>query len=58
MKQTKRIVEPTLKKNGKRNLFAELKEGMDALAEARLGKQSLRTHSMEFKPASTVAVKK
>ena len=35
----------------KRNLFAELSEGMTALAEARQGKRTLRTHAVEFKPA-------
>ena len=35
----------------KRNLFAELKEGVDALAEWREGKRTLRTHTVEFKPA-------
>jgi hypothetical protein len=32
----------------KRNLFAELSEGMTALAEARQGKRTLRTHAVEF----------
>ena len=35
---------------GRRDLFAELVEGMDALAEARKGKRTLRTHHFEFKP--------
>jgi putative transcriptional regulator len=38
----------------KRDLFAELSEGMTALAEARLGKRTLRTHAVEFKPAPVV----
>ena len=50
----KRSVKPTRKRSAKRNLFAELSEGMDALADARHGKRTLRTHSMEFKPAPTV----
>lgn len=33
----------------KRELFAELGEGMTALAEARQGKRTLRTHAVEFK---------
>ncbi|MGZ8451268.1 MAG: helix-turn-helix domain-containing protein [Candidatus Binatia bacterium] len=41
----------------KRNLFAELKEGMVALAEARQGKRTLRTHAIEYKPAPTVTPK-
>jgi putative transcriptional regulator len=35
----------------KRNLLAELKEGVSALTDAREGKRTLRTHAMEFKPA-------
>ena len=38
----------------KRDLFAELSEGMTALAEARHGKRTLRTHAIEFKPAPEV----
>ena len=37
-----------------RDLFAELSEGMEALAEARQGKRTLRTHAVEYKPAPTV----
>jgi putative transcriptional regulator len=35
----------------KRDLFAELSEGMTALAEAREGKRTLRTHAVKFKAA-------
>jgi putative transcriptional regulator len=38
----------------KRDLFAEISEGMDALAAQREGKRTLRTHSAEFKPAPRV----
>jgi len=38
----------------KRDLFAELSEGMTALADARQGKRTLRTHVAEFKPAPDV----
>lgn len=38
----------------KRNLFAELKEGIAALAEERQGKRTLRTHAVEYKPAPKV----
>ena len=38
----------------KRNLLAELTEGFDALGKARLGKQTLRTHVVEDKPAPQV----
>jgi len=38
----------------KRNLFAEISEGMSALEEARHGKRTLRTHMVEFKPAPEI----
>jgi putative transcriptional regulator len=38
----------------KRNLFAEIGEGMTALAQARQGKHTLRTHAVEFKPAPEI----
>ncbi len=38
----------------KRDLFAELSEGMTALAEARQGKRTLRTHTVELRPAPRV----
>lgn len=38
----------------KRNLFAEIAEGFDALAEERTGKQTLRTHEVEIRPAPVV----
>lgn len=37
-----------------RHLFAELTEGAAAMAEARQGKRTLRTHAVEFKPAPDV----
>jgi putative transcriptional regulator len=39
----------------KRNLFDELSEGFDALAEQRQGKRTLRTHEVEIKPAPELA---
>ena len=45
------------KPNPKRDLFAELSEGMAALAEARQGKRALRTHAPEYKPAPKVTPK-
>ena len=45
------------KRAPKRDLFAELSEGMTALAEARHGKRTLRTHSIEFKPAPEVTAR-
>lgn len=53
----KRPVKPTRKRSGKRDLFAELKEGMDALGDARRGKRTLRSHTMEFKPPPTLTPK-
>lgn len=50
----KRSIKSTRKRRAKRDLFAELIEGMDALADARQGKRTLRTHAVEFKPAPTV----
>lgn len=50
----KRSVKPTRKRRPKRDLLSELSEGMDALADARQGKRTLRTHSVEFKPAPTL----
>jgi putative transcriptional regulator len=39
----------------KRNLFAELTEGFDALSGARAGKQTLRTHEVSVQPAQDVS---
>jgi len=41
----------------KRNLFAEISEGFDALAEQRLGKTTLRTVEVESKPAPAISAK-
>lgn len=38
----------------KRNLFAEIAEGFEALAEERAGKRTLRTHAVELMPAPEV----
>ena len=35
----------------KRDLFAELTEGFEALAGQRAGKRTLRTHTVKAKPA-------
>ena len=51
------IVKHHEKRNPKRNVFGELKEGMAALAESREGKRTLRTHAVEFKPAPTLTPK-
>jgi putative transcriptional regulator len=41
----------------RRDLFTELSEGMSALAEARQGKRTLRTHAVEYKPAPKLTPK-
>lgn len=43
------------KRATKRDLFAELFEGMKALAQSREGKRTLRTHTVEIKPAPEVS---
>ena len=53
----RKIVKHQDKRMAKRNVFAELTEGMAALAESREGKRTLRTHAVEFKPAPTVTPK-
>lgn len=45
---------PKAKTASKRDLFGELVEGMAALTEARLGKRTLRTHAVEYKPAPEI----
>ena len=42
------------KNNPSRDLFAEIAEGVDALANARKGKRTLRTHAVEYRPAPEV----
>jgi len=50
----KRSIKAKAKRDAKRDLFAELSEGMQALADARQGKRTLRTHTVEYKPAPEV----
>lgn len=38
----------------KRNLFAEIAEGFEALADQRAGKRTMRTHEVDLKPAPDV----
>ena len=45
------------KRVAKRDLFAELREGVAALADARQGKRTLRTHALEYKPAPKITPK-
>lgn len=42
------------KESKTRDVFQELVEGMTALAEARQGKRTLRTHAVTYKPAPEV----
>jgi putative transcriptional regulator len=42
------------KRAQKRDLFAELSEGMAALSQARRGKRTLRTHAVPYKPAPAI----
>lgn len=53
----KHSAKTTRKRHAKRDLFAELTEGMESLADARHGKRTLRTHSVEFKPPPIVTPK-
>jgi putative transcriptional regulator len=41
----------------KRDLFADLTEGFDALAEQRAGKRTLRTHVVKAKPAPRITAR-
>ena len=47
----KTIVKAKPARAARRDLFAELSEGMTALAAERQGKRTLRTHALEYKPA-------
>ena len=53
----KTTVKVQAKRKSKRDVFAELTEGMVALAESREGKRTLRTHAVEFKPVPAVSPK-
>ncbi len=53
----KTIVKSKSKHAVRRDLFGELSEGVVALADARLGKRTLRTHALEYKPAPKVTPK-
>lgn len=53
----KTIVKRQGKRQGKRDVFAELTEGMTALGASRDGKRTLRTHAVEFKPAPRLTPK-
>ena len=51
LRKRRRRLGQTMKK---RNLFAEIAEGFDALANERTGKQTLRTHKVEVQPLAEV----
>ena len=53
----KTILKAKPSRTAKRDLFAELGEGVEALAAARQGKRTLRTHAIEYKPAPNVTPK-
>jgi putative transcriptional regulator len=44
-------------KKTKRNLFSEISEGFEALADQRAGKRTLRTHTVKIKPAPRITGK-
>jgi putative transcriptional regulator len=50
-------IKPKTTRIAKRELFAELGEGVAALAEVREGKRTLRTHALEYRPAPKVTPK-
>jgi hypothetical protein len=56
-KRMRKIVKTTPKRAVRRDLFGELSEGVAALAEARQGKRTLRTHALEYKPVPKVTPK-
>ena len=53
----KSIVKSKSKTAVRRDLFGEISEGVTALAAARQGKRTLRTHALEYKPAPRVTPK-
>lgn len=53
----KKTTKPRTSRAAKRDLFAELNEGLNALAEGRQGKRTLRTHAVEYKAAPKVTPK-
>ena len=50
----KRAIKSKPKRGAARDLFEELSDGLEALADARQGKRTLRTHTTEFKPGVEV----
>jgi len=54
-KTMKRLQTPTQESKIKRDLFAELTEGMDSLADTRAGKRTVRSHSIELEPTTATS---
>ena len=50
----KRAIKTKPKHGAVRDLFVELREGMEALSDARQGKRTLRTHAVKFRPAPNI----
>jgi putative transcriptional regulator len=48
---------PRRNRSSRRDLFSELQEGVEALASAREGKRTLRTHPIEFRAAPRITPK-
>lgn len=44
----------TTPKRKTRSLFAEISEGLEALADSRKGKRTLKSHAIEYQPAPEV----
>lgn len=51
----KKSTKKASRRRPKRDLFGELQGGFAALADARLGKRTLRTHSVEVRPVVDVS---
>ena len=51
----KKSTKKASRRRPKRDLFGELQEGFAALADARQGKRTLRTHSVELRPVLDVS---
>ncbi len=51
MHAVKKMPSTKVKLKVKRDLFAEIGEGLTAFSDARKGKKTLRTHSVALKPA-------
>jgi len=53
----KKFSKAKTKRAAKRDLFAELTEGVSALKAEREGKRTLRTHALEYRPAPQLTPK-